>query len=113
MQRQQQGLLGCSLLGNMEHAAAEPGKRMAATNLKTSHMHTEPGTCRQRSVLPEQHDVRLWPVDGIVLPAARLLDSKASPFILQKEYDELRAASITATALLHALQNSTTPTAYL
>lgn len=33
---------------------------------------------------PEQHYVGLWSVDGIVLPAAGLLDAKAPPLILQR-----------------------------
>lgn len=33
---------------------------------------------------PEQHDVRLGPVDGVVHPAARLLHANAAPFSLRR-----------------------------
>lgn len=33
---------------------------------------------------PEQHDVRLGTVDGVVYPATALLNSKLSPLILQR-----------------------------
>eukprot|EP00878_Enallax_costatus_P003135 GHUV01003334.1.p1 GENE.GHUV01003334.1~~GHUV01003334.1.p1 ORF type:complete len:135 (-),score=16.70 GHUV01003334.1:90-494(-) len=34
---------------------------------------------------PEQHDVRLWPVNGIVFPTTRLLYPKASPLVLRQQ----------------------------
>lgn len=39
----------------------------------------------QQRHLPEEHDVGLGPVDGIVDPAARLLDTQGPPLGLQQE----------------------------
>jgi hypothetical protein len=38
-----------------------------------------------RGCAPEQHDVWLWPVNSVVLPAAGLLHAQASPFVLQQQ----------------------------
>lgn len=45
---------------------------VAPTTQPVTHTHT-----------PEQHYVGLWSVDGVVLPAAGLLDAKAPPLVLQ------------------------------
>ena len=37
------------------------------------------------SDLPEEHDVRLWFMDGVVNPTSRLLHSQSSPLKLEEE----------------------------
>lgn len=49
---------------------------------------------------PEQHDVRLGPVDGVVHPAARLLHANATPFSLRKEHAGEAVGGVPAGACL-------------
>jgi len=43
---------------------------------------------RGRAGPPEEHDVRLWSVDGVVHPASALLDANRPPLVLHASQDD-------------------------